>query len=62
LSFDDRDWVSIGVDYHPDGILTRAAESAGIDVDGILPWKTTMWIEKDVVTVSKGYRAQKEVL
>ncbi len=49
-------FMHIGVDYHPDGVLAQAANRARIDVDFALPWKTSMWIEKDRITVSLGYR------
>lgn len=32
----------LSVDYHPCAMLHDAATSAGIEVDGLLPWKTTM--------------------
>ena len=47
-----------GVDYHPDWILSRAAERAGVDLGMVsLPWKTYMHIRGDSVRVSEGYGA-----
>jgi hypothetical protein len=54
--------VCISVDYGPDMTLRQAGASAGIDLDYRLPWKTTMWIENDVIKVSSGYRAPIEQL
>lgn len=48
-----------GVDYHPDYILELAAENAGLPLGmTTLPWKTTMWIDGDKVTVRCGYGAE----
>ena len=52
----DSDWLN--VDYHPCLTLSDAATKAGIDVDFILPVKTSMWIEGDKITVSIGYRGE----
>jgi len=47
-----------GVDYHPDWILSKAAERAGVDLGmASLPWKTYMHIKGDSVRVAEGYGA-----
>ena len=51
-------YTTVGVDYHPDGILQDAAKRAGIDVDYALPWKTMMWIESGKISVAVGYGAR----
>ena len=58
----DRDgWNCFGVDYGPDYILQQAATRAGFALGmTVLPWKTTMWIEGDKVTVRAGYQAETE--
>lgn len=58
----DRIWT-IGVDYHPDGLLQEAADRAGLPLGmTTLPWKTTMWIDEKEVSVRCGYGADVEVL
>lgn len=58
----DRIWT-IGVDYHPDGILQEAADRAGLPLGmTTLPWKTVMWIEEEKVSVRNGYGAGVTVL
>lgn len=50
--------LCFGVDYHPDPILTEAAQVAGISLGMTsLPWKTNMWVDAGKVRVSKGYGA-----
>jgi len=49
------DYISVGVDYGPDKILSDAAEDAGLDMQ--FPWKTQMWISHGTVSVSAGYGA-----
>jgi hypothetical protein len=57
------EWLCIGVDYHPDTILDNAAEEAGFSLGmTLLPWKTTMWIMGDKITVRNGYHAESEEL
>jgi len=52
-----------GVDYHPDAILEAAAQSASLNLGMCtLPWKTTMFIDGEKVTVRCGYGAEPEVL
>ena len=47
-----------GVDYHPDPVLAKALEEAGIKAGmTILPWKTVMWARSGCVKVGDGYRA-----
>jgi len=54
---EEEPWC-ISVDYHPDQLLTKAAEKSGINLGmASLPWKTNMWIEDDTIRVSCGYRA-----
>jgi hypothetical protein len=43
-------------------ILSSAATVAGIDIDGMLPWKTPMRIEDDHIEVSVGYGSPVEIL
>ncbi len=52
----------LDVDYHPDRILYEAAQKAGITSDSCFPWKTTMRVSKDYVSVSAGYAAPHEKL
>jgi hypothetical protein len=52
-------WINLHVDYHPDTMLSDACEYAGINAFGLLPCKTTSWIDKEnKVTVSYGYRGE----
>lgn len=53
--------LAFGVDYHPDRILSDAADDAGMPLGmTTLPWKTTMWVDDRGVRVSKGYGAASE--
>ena len=53
----------VGVDYHPDMLLQEAADKAGLPLGMTsLPWKTTMWIKDDKISVSCGYGAEIVVL
>jgi hypothetical protein len=45
----------LGVDYHPDIPLCEAAKRAGLEMT--FPWKTTMWLYADCLSVSNGYAA-----
>lgn len=48
----------LGVDYHPDHILSEAADRACLPLGmTTLPWKTSMYIDNDEVRVSCGYGA-----
>lgn len=49
-------WTHLGVDYGPDPMLAEAAEEAGVSMSRF-PWKTSMWVHRDYVTVSTGYGA-----
>lgn len=49
-------WMTLSVDYGPCRILSIAMEAA--ELTTILPWKTTMWIERGSVKVSEGYGAK----
>lgn len=48
-------------DYAPSRPLREAAEAAGISPNNF-PWKTTVWLDKDHVAVSLGYRAKREFI
>lgn len=52
----------LSVDYNPDYILSAAAEKAGIHNDMGFPWKTSMNITKEKVSVWAGYGASEEIL
>lgn len=56
-------YFTISVDYNPDIHLYNASEKAGLN-NGILsfPWKTTMYINKNRVSVRAGYGADEEVI
>ncbi len=55
---DNPSW-GFGVDYHPDAILSDAADAAKLPLGmTTLPWKTTMWIQDDKVKVRCGYGAE----
>jgi hypothetical protein len=56
---DDKYGLYVGVDYHPDSILSDAAERAELVHDGIttFPWKTSMSFRDGKITVGYGYRA-----
>src|SRR5574343_1437711 len=56
-----RQPMHIGVDYHPDEILSDALKMAKID-SAELPWKTSMWIDGDTVKVRYGYGANIEIV
>ena len=55
--------VTLDVDYHPDRVLSDCADKAGFR-GGMTawPWKTTMWVKPDEVSVSYGYGADVEVI
>lgn len=55
-------YVSVNVDYGPDLLLADAATEAGIDGHNRFPWKTHMWVYRDRVVVSAGYRARHELV
>lgn len=60
---DGRDWISFGVDYHPDRILSNCAEKANLTVPMLgWPWKTNMWVTPQSVKVSYGYRAEVKII
>ena len=57
-TLESRGRMDIYVDYDPDYVLAEAAQSCGIrPVMGLFPCKTSMWIEKGLVSVSCGYGA-----
>lgn len=49
--------LKLSVDYQPDAVLSRAAIETGINLN-VFPWKTTMWVERNSITVSDGYCAE----
>lgn len=60
---DGRDWISFGVDYHPDRILADCAEKAYVTVPMMgWPWKTNMWVTPRNVKVSYGYGAEAKII
>lgn len=48
--------ITLSVDYCPNYVLRSLAQEIGISTNGFL-WKTTMWVEKDKVSVKDGYTA-----
>ena len=40
----------LGTDYEPDEVLSSPASEVGIDCE-CFPWKTTMWVSKDIIKV-----------
>jgi hypothetical protein len=59
----DQYSFAVGVDYHPDAILSDALRAAGIQENmSTPPWKTMMWIEKGKVAVRYGYGAEIQVI
>lgn len=55
------DRIVLRCDYGPDIKLGLAAEKAGIDCVKF-PWKTSMYIDNDEISVSDGYGAGREVI
>lgn len=57
-------YLFVGVDYGPDGILSGAAErvECSKDTANRWPWKTDMTIRKDSVTVSAGYHGKRQLI
>lgn len=45
----------LSVDYHPDVALSSAAKAAGLEMK--FPWKTSMWIDEQWLSLSCGYGA-----
>ena len=58
---DGRVGVTLGVDYGPDMVLAGVAGRVGVD-GSRFPWKTTMWVKGDIVTVSAGYGAAQRIV
>ena len=52
-------YLSLLTDYGPQGILADTAREVGISTNAF-PWKTSMWIEKNSISVSCGYAAKTE--
>lgn len=51
--------LELGVDYGPSQMHADALEAAGLPSGmGMLPMKTTMWVEPGRVSVGDGYRAE----
>lgn len=57
-----RDYISFGVDYHPDMELRSAAALASFDPEMQFPVKTQMYIHNGQVSVKEGYGAPVRVL
>ena len=57
-----RPSLILDVDYGPDQMLGDALRSVECTGFAPLPWKTTMWIGPESVTVSCGYQAPTEQL
>lgn len=55
------DSIILRCDYDPDIKLAEAAEKAGIDCMKF-PWKTSMYIDHDKISVCDGYGAAREVI
>lgn len=47
--------IYLSVDYHPDGTLQDAAKAVGLKME--FPWKTTMHLLENHLSVSMGYAA-----
>lgn len=58
---ESRGSMTLSVDYGPDYILGSLARETGVSTNGF-PWKTTMWVEKDKVSVSAGYAAPTKII
>ncbi len=58
---ESRGSMTLSVDYGPDYILGSLAEKTGVSTNGF-PWKTTMWVRSNEVTVSAGYAAPAETI
>lgn len=56
-------YLTLGVDYGPDLMLSNAAATAGVRLTmTTLPWKTVMWVKPDQVTLRHGYGAPTQTL
>lgn len=53
--------ISIGVDFHPDSILTECASEAGVS-DSIFPYKTNMTLSKRTIEVKEGSNGEYRIL
>jgi hypothetical protein len=51
----NRPMAYLSVDYHPDAILALAAQRAGLKMK--FPWKTSMYVGEDYISVRNGYGA-----
>ena len=57
-AFEGESQVRLHVDYSPSELLVPACLAADIGTsDGVLPCKTSMWIEPGKIQVAEGYRA-----
>lgn len=50
-------YLGLHVDYHPEGFLGEAANFAGIS-DIVFPYKTSVFILPDAISVKEGYAAE----
>ena len=53
--------MTLLVDYGPDYILGSIAQETGVSTNGF-PWKTTMWIKSNKVSVSAGFAAPEKII
>jgi len=53
---------SLGVDYDPDSILCEAASGMEDSRLTLFPWKTSMYLGNDEISVRRGYGARTEVI
>lgn len=51
----------LSVDYGPDALLGKIALKSGVNTNGF-PWRTTMWIETEKVSVCAGYGAPTKII
>lgn len=60
---ENPNYFTLSVDYDPDEHLSKAASKAHLDTSvASFPWKTTMFVTRDKVSVRAGYGAAEEVL
>ena len=63
---ENSDSCNLSVDYHPDSVLGSCLDLAfgekGYISMQVFPCKTTMWITKDNIQYSQGYRKPVEIL
>lgn len=59
IIFADDGWyqTSLGVDYHPEMVLSQAAKQEKIPHE-LFPWKTNMYLSGEYISLSYGYGAE----